>query len=146
MKKFAALVCALAMFSITAVAEDISPAGKEFFDPYDGKAPFSAAVRVGDTLYMSGMLGTKDRKLADGGIGPETAQALENIKERLAKHGLTTADVVKCTVFLADIAEFGGMNEEYTKVFMPPRPARSALAASGLALNARVEIECIAAF
>lgn len=146
MKKPATIVCAMFVLSAGAIAEDAAPAGKEFFDPYDGAAPFSAAVRAGDTLYMSGMLGTKDRKLADGGIGPETAQALENIKARLAEHGLTTADVVKCTVFLADIAEFAAMNAEYTKVFAPPRPARSALAASGLALNARVEIECIAAF
>lgn len=141
MKKYAALLFVLFVFATSALAE-----GVEFFDPYDGKAPFSAAVRVGDTLYMSGALGTKDRKLVDGGIGPETAQALENIKASLADHGLTTSNVVKCTVFLADIAEFGGMNAEYTKVFLPPRPARSALAASGLALNARVEIECIAVF
>jgi 2-iminobutanoate/2-iminopropanoate deaminase len=139
MKKVFLLVSALFVCS-SAVAE------KEFFDPYDGKAPFSAAVRVGDTLYMSGMLGTKDRKLAEGGTGPETAQALENMKARLAEHGLTTADVVKCTVFLADIADFGAMNTEYVKVFTPPRPTRSALAVSGLALNANVEIECIAAF
>lgn len=148
MKKSAALLCTLFVYAASALAQDAPAAssGKEFFDPYDGEAPFSAAVRVGDTLYMSGMLGFKDGKLVEGGIGPETALTLENIKARLAEHGLTTADVVKCTVFLADIAEFGAMNAEYVKVFAPPRPARSALAASGLALNARVEIECIAAF
>lgn len=139
MKKILAVACAL-LVSTVAVAD------KEFFDPYDGAAPFSAAVRVGDTLYMSGMLGMKDGKVVEGGTGPETAQLLVSMKARLAEHGLTTADVVKCTVFLADIADFAEMNEEYMKVFAPPRPARSALAAAGLALNANVEIECIAAF
>lgn len=139
MKKVIVILCAL-------LASAVAVADKEFFDPYDGAAPFSAAVRVGDTLYMSGMLGLKDRKIVTGGAGPETAQALENIKARLAAHGLTTADVVKCTVFLADIADFGEMNAEYIKVFAPPRPARSALGVNGLALDAKVEIECIAAF
>lgn len=139
MKKVLVMLCAV-FTSAVALAD------KEFFDPYDGAAPFSAAVRVGDTLYMSGMLGTKDRKLVEGGTGPETAQTLENIKARLAEHGLTTADVVKCTVFLADMSDFREMNVEYMKVFSPPRPARSALGVNGLALNANVEIECIAAF
>ena len=106
----------------------------------------SGMVRVGDTLYLSGALGIKDRKLAEGGTGPETAQALENIKARLAEHGLEMSDVVKCTVFLADIKDFGAMNEVYMKAFAAPRPARSALGVSGLALKANVEIECIAAF
>ena len=119
---------------------------KEFFDASGGRAPFSGAVRVGNTLYLSGALGTKDRKLAEGGTGPETAQALENIKARLAEHGLEMSDVVKCTVFLADMADFGAMNEAYTAAFAPPRPARSALGVNGLAFNAGVEIECIAAF
>ena len=69
-----------------AFAEDApaEKASKEFFDASGGRAPFSGAVRVGDTLYMSGALGTKDRKLAEGGTGPETVQALENIKARLS--------------------------------------------------------------
>ena len=95
---------------------------------------------------MSGTLGTKDRTLVAGGTGAETAQALENIKARLAEHGLATSDVVKCTVFLADMADFGAMNAAYTAVFAAPRPARSTVGVNGLALNARVEIECIAAF
>lgn len=139
MKKILAVACAL-------LVSNVAVADKEFFDPYDGAAPFSVAVRVGDTLYMSGMLGMKDGKVVEGGTGPETAQLLVSMKARLEEHGLTTADVVKCTVFLADIADFAEMNEEYMKVFAPPRPARSALAAAGLALNANVEIECIAAF
>lgn len=132
------------MFAI--LASTVAMADKEFFDPYDGAAPFSAAVRVGDTLYLSGMLGTRDRKLVEGGIGPETVQTLENIKSRLAEHGLTMADVVKCSVFLADIDDFAAMNAEYIKAFEPPRPTRTTVAVSGLAIGANIEIECIAAF
>lgn len=130
-----------------AIAEDaFAPAGKEFFDTSAGRAPFSSAVRVGNVLYLSGMLGIKDRQLVTGGTGPETAQTLANIQSRLAEHGLTFADVVKCTVFLADMADFGAMNKHYTESFQPPRPARSAVGVNGLALAANVEIECIAAF
>ncbi len=139
MKTILTVVCAL-LFSAPALAD------KEFFDPFDGAAPFSAAVRVGDTLYLSGMLGTKDRKVVEGGIGPETVQTLANIEARLAEHGLTMADVVKCSVFLADIDDFAAMNAEYIKVFQPPRPTRTTVAVSGLALGANIEIECIAAF
>ena len=135
------LTLALAVFAASAALAD-----KQFFDPNNGSAPFSAAVRVGDTLYLSGMLGTRDRQVVAGGIGPETAQTLANIRARLAEHDLTMADVVKCTVFLADIADFAAMNAEYINVFAAPRPTRTTVAVSGLALNASIEIECIAAF
>jgi len=107
--------------------------------------PFSSAVRVDDTLYLSGNLGNipGTPQLAEGGIQGETRQTLENISAVLAQFGSSMDKVVKCTVFLADMAEWGAMNEVY-KTFFPNPPARSALGASGLALNARVEIECIA--
>jgi reactive intermediate/imine deaminase len=107
--------------------------------------PFSSAVRVDNTLYLSGNLGnipgTLD--LAEGGISGETQQTMENIKRVLEQFGSSMDEVVKCTVFLADMAEWGAMNEVYKTYFENP-PARSALGASGLALGARVEIECIA--
>ncbi len=107
--------------------------------------PFSAAVRVDNTLYVSGNVGnipgTLD--LAPGGIQDETRQTLDNIKAMLEQFGSSMDKVVKCTVFLADIGEWGAMNEVYRTYFKNP-PARSALGASGLALGARVEIECIA--
>lgn len=108
--------------------------------------PFSDAVRLGDTLYLSGKLGTipGTATLVEGGIQPETRQTLENIKASLERHGSSMDRVVKCTVFLADIAEWGAMNEVYKTYFPENRPARSALGASGLALDGRVEIECIA--
>jgi reactive intermediate/imine deaminase len=107
--------------------------------------PFSAAVRVDDTLYLSGNIGNLPGKLelAPGGIQGETRQTMENIKAALENFDSSLERVVKCTVFLADMAEWGAMNEVYRGYFENP-PARSALGASGLALDARVEIECIA--
>ena len=107
--------------------------------------PFSAAVRVDNTLYLSGALGIVPgtRELAEGGIQGETRQTLENISQRLETFGSSMDHVVKCTVFLADIAEWSAMNEVYVS-FFDNKPARSTVGVSGLALDARVEIECIA--
>jgi 2-iminobutanoate/2-iminopropanoate deaminase len=109
--------------------------------------PFSDAVKVGDMLYLSGKLGNLPgtAQLAEGGIAGETRQTMENIKAALEKYGSSLDEVVKCTVFLADIAEWGAMNEVYRTYFPTNPPARSALGSSGLALGARVEIECLAA-
>ena len=108
--------------------------------------PFSDAVRVGNMLYLSGKIGNVPgtRNLAEGGIAGETRQTLENIKASLEKYGSSLGEGVKCTVFLADIAEWGAMNEVYVEYFPVNPPARSALGSSGLALGARVEIECLA--
>jgi len=113
----------------------------------DVPMPFSDAVRVGNMLYLSGKIGNipGTSQLAEGGIAGETRQTLENIKASLEKYGSSMSEVVKCTVFLADIAEWGAMNEVYVTYFAENPPARSALGASGLALNSRVEIECFAA-
>jgi 2-iminobutanoate/2-iminopropanoate deaminase len=109
--------------------------------------PFSEAVAYRGVLYLSGDIGTGlDGKLVDGGIGPESRQTMENIKATLGRHGLGMEDIIKCTVFLADISEWPTFNEIYAEYFEKGQyPARSALAASGLALGARVELECIAA-
>jgi len=109
------------------------------------KLPFSDGVIAGDILFMSGQLGiTPEGKLIEGGIGPETRQTMDNIKKVAEKYGASMDKMVKCTVFLADIAEWAEMNKVYITYFPGRPPARSALGASGLALNARVEIECIA--
>jgi reactive intermediate/imine deaminase len=109
--------------------------------------PFSEAVRVGNTLYLSGQIGIKPGtlQLVPGGIKEEGRQALENIKTSLEANGYTMRDVVKCTVMLADIFEWAAFNEVYKTAFTPPYPARSAMGTGGLAMGARVEIECIAA-
>jgi reactive intermediate/imine deaminase len=107
--------------------------------------PFSAAVRVGDMLYLSGQLGTDSTgALVQGGIGPETRQTMENIRAVLEANGSSMDRVVKCLVMLADMAEWGAMNQVYVTFFPDHLPARSAMGASGLALGARVEIECVA--
>jgi 2-iminobutanoate/2-iminopropanoate deaminase len=107
--------------------------------------PFSAAVRVGDMLYLSGQLGTdSSTRLVPGGIEPETRQTMENIRAVLEANGSSMDRVVKCLVMLADMSEWSAMNRVYVTFFPDHLPARSAMGASGLALGARVEIECIA--
>ena len=115
-------------------------------DPARRDLPFSEAVRAGDLLFLSGQLGfdSATGNVVPGGIKAEARQALKLIQETLTRHGHSLADVVKCTVFLADIAEWPAFNEVYVEFFKKPYPARSALAASGLARNARVEVECLA--
>jgi reactive intermediate/imine deaminase len=108
--------------------------------------PFSSAVRVGDTVYVSGQIGHRpgEMRVVEGGIAPETRQALENLRAVLEMAGSSLERVVKCTVFLADMADYRTMNEVYAGYFPTDPPARSALAAKGLALGARVELECVA--
>lgn len=121
-------------------------ADPEFLTPYGPPTfPFSPAVRVGSTLYLSGQIGTDSTgRLVAGGIGPETRQTMENIRDVLSRTGSSLDRVVKCTVMMADMAEWPAMNAIYTTYFPTHKPARSALGANGLALGARVEIECIA--
>ncbi len=108
--------------------------------------PFSAAVRVGNMLYLSGQIGTvpDSRDLAPGGIAGQTRQTLENIRATLERVGSSMERVVKCTVFLVDINDYQAMNQVYATFFPTDPPARSTVAGSGLALGAKVEIECIA--
>ena len=116
-------------------------------DPSPPVGPFSRAVRVGELLFLAGQIGTDaSGRLVPGGIQPETRQTLENIRAELRRQGLGMDRVAKCTVFLADMSEWGRMNEVYATFFPGPKPARSAAGANGLALGARVEIECIAAY
>jgi len=108
--------------------------------------PFSEAVRVDNTLYLSGMVGVKPQtlELVSGGIEAESHQTMKNIRLMLEAHGASMADVVKCVVMLADISEWGTFNQVYKTYFKDRYPARSALGANGLALGARVEVECLA--
>jgi len=109
------------------------------------KMPFSEAVRVGDVLYLSGALGIDGTgSLVTGGISAETRQTLANIKAILERHGSSLDRVVKATVMLADMAEWGEMNAVYLEHFTDHLPARSAFGTSGLALGARVELEVVA--
>lgn len=113
---------------------------------YPAGVPLSEAVRVGDTLYLSGQIGVQPGtlKLVPGGLKEEARQTMSNIRTTLEAHGYSMRDVVKCTVMLADIGRWGEFNEIYVTFFSAPYPARSALGTSGLALGAQVEVECIA--
>ena len=134
------IFCALLLGFNTAIAAEylLSEEAKSL------NLPFSEAVRVGDMLYLSGQLGiipgTTD--LASGGIEGETKQAMDNIKSILERYGSGMDKIVKCTVMIADIAEWPRFNEVYVTYFPGPKPARSAFAAAGLALNGAVEVEC----
>lgn len=109
------------------------------------RVPFSAAVRVDHMLYLSGQIGTDEAgNVVAGGISAETRQALENIRRVLERYGSSLDRVVKVTVMLADMKEWSDMNKVYVTYFPDHLPARSAMGTSGLALGARVEIECIA--
>jgi reactive intermediate/imine deaminase len=106
--------------------------------------PFSPAVRVGDMLILSGQLGNLPGTLdlASGGMEGEARQALNNVKAILEANGSSMDRVVKCTVMLADMAEWPAFNEIYVTFFPGPKPARSAFGAKGLALGGKVEVEC----
>ncbi len=107
--------------------------------------PFSEAVRVGQTLYLSGQVGVDaGMKLVPGGIEAETRKTLDNIKEALERHGSSLDQVVKVTLMLADMSQWSAVNQIYVTYFPKHRPARSAIGANGLAMGARIEIECIA--
>jgi 2-iminobutanoate/2-iminopropanoate deaminase len=108
--------------------------------------PFSDAVTVGDFLFLSGELGNRPGtpELVAGGMAAEARQAMDNIGAVLKANGSSFDKIIKCTIMLADIADWPAFNEVYVSYFESPYPARSAFAAAGLALNARVEVECIA--
>ena len=120
-----------------------------FLHPFGAPTrPFSPAVRVGNLIYLAGQIGTDPSAaggVVSGGIEAETRQTLNNIKRTLEAVGSSMDRVVKCTVFMADMKEWDAMNVIYRTYFTAPNyPARSALGVNGLALNARVEIECMA--
>lgn len=113
--------------------------------PTANSLPFSAAVRVGNMLYVSGQMGTDSSlKIVPGGIIGETRQTLANIKAILERHGSSLDRVVKCLVMMADMDEWPAMNAVYLQHFPNHLPARSAFGGASLAFGGRVEIECTA--
>jgi 2-iminobutanoate/2-iminopropanoate deaminase len=133
-------------FVLGACHHQAPPNGIEFLTPYGPPTyPFSPAVRVGNLLFLAGQIGTDaSGKLVAGGIQAEARQALNNVKDVLEKSGSSMDRVAKCTVFMADMKEWPTMNEIYATYFRHGLPARSAFGSTGLALNARMEIECVA--
>ncbi|MCF2856550.1 Rid family detoxifying hydrolase [Pseudoalteromonas sp. SMS1] len=151
MKKCAVAVILTSLIAGLSHAEPQAKSNIEFLNSYavlpaGHNLPFSEAVKVNDKVYLSGQIGIQPgtTKLVAGGIGPESKQTMENIRASLNAHGLSMKDIFKCTIMLADIKEWPEFNKVYTKFFSRPYPARSAFSTNGLALGARVEVECIA--
>ncbi len=142
------LLATIVTLCTTACASQQVVIRKQTINPPDAQrlAPYSTAVRSGNLVFFSGVIG-----LRPGGAGvPEgteaqTQQALDNLRANLTTAGLDPSDIVKCTVFLVDIADYAVMNRVYGQFFPQDPPARSAVAVAALPANARVEIECIAA-
>jgi 2-iminobutanoate/2-iminopropanoate deaminase len=138
----AAGVIALVLLMEIAVTASAKP--PEYFGS-DLGFPFAEAVQVGDMLFLAGQIGNVpgSRTVVPGGIEAETKQTMDNIGAVLKRRGLGYDSLVKCTVMLADMKEWPAFNTIYATYFKPGRfPARSAFGANGLALGAKVELEC----
>jgi 2-iminobutanoate/2-iminopropanoate deaminase len=145
---------ALAAFLLTAACEgpqantdasgqDTAGPLKEAINPGGGEitTPFSPMVRSGNLIFMSGVIG----RPGDGGAAQATRQAMDGVQSRLEAIDATMEDLVKCTVFMVDMDDYGAMNEVYAGYFEGDPPARSALAVRALPAQATIEVECIAA-
>ena len=149
MKLSHALSGAAAGLLIMGAAFAKPPASPEFLNSgkvYPANVPLAEAVRIDNTLLLSGQIGIQPGtlKLVPGGIKEESKQTMDNIKTTLEAHGYTMRDLVKCTVMLADISKWGEFNEIYKSYFTDRFPARSAMGVNGLAVGAQVEVECLA--
>lgn len=120
-------------------AESSQGAAPEYMNP-NPRAPYSEGVRYGGLIYLAGKTGGQGER----GVQAETRRTLESIEDALERFGSSMDRVVKCTVFLVDMAEWGAMNEVYAEFFPENKPARTTVGIS-LGGDSRVEIECIAA-
>ena len=133
------------MMTSAAAAPSRRPSVEHFGKPsLNGQPlPFSDAVRVGDTLYLSGQIGIGPDGKLPSGIEAQTRQAMDNVGAVLKRAGLGYGDVFHCTALLADMKDWPAFNKVYVPYFPAGKmPARSAFGASGLALGALLEIEC----
>ena len=108
--------------------------------------PYSTETIYGGVIYLSGMIGVNPQtgKAPEGGTLAQAAQAFENIKTVLGELGADTADVLKTTVYLTNMADFGEVNKLYAEVFGPDYPARTCVEVSALPMGLSIEVECIA--
>ncbi|MBT8181874.1 MAG: Rid family detoxifying hydrolase [Eudoraea sp.] len=147
MKKYLQIVTVLSLVCCSTLsAQEVSPI--TFHESHEVKkrsAPYSDVVQAGNLFFLAGQIGMdhKTRTMVEAGIRTETEQAIENIQAVLEHHGLKLDNVVKCTVILSSMDDFSAFNEVYSKYFTK-KPARTTFAASGLARNAKVEIDVIA--
>ena len=138
--------------SLTAIALFASHAAiaAEYLTTEESRAaglPFSEAVRTNGMLYLSGQIPVDPAtgNIVEGDIEAQARQTMDNIKAVLERYGSSMDKVVKCTVMIRDMSNWGRFNEVYVTYFPGPKPARSAFGASGLALGAMLEVECWAA-
>lgn len=110
------------------------------------EVPFSSAVRVGNKVYVSGQIGHRagEMRLVEGGFAAEAEQALDYMREALELAGSSLDRVIKCTVYFADMKDFRSFSAVYRRYFSNHLPARSGIEVQGLALGARIEVECVA--
>ena len=144
------LKCVLLIVLLMLIAIGCKPSSNEivFHKSHEQNkqhAPFSDAVESHGFLFLSGQVGMdhKTRTLVEGGIEAETKQCIENIKAVLEHHKSSLDKVVKCTIILKNIEDFSTFNKIY-ETYFPNKPARTTFAASGLAVNASIEIDVIA--
>jgi 2-iminobutanoate/2-iminopropanoate deaminase len=107
-------------------------------------APFSAAIRAGDTIFVSGQVGLDADGKVVPGVGDQTRAALQAVKDILEGLGASMADVVQVRVFITDFATYAEYNDAYREFFSEPFPTRATLGTSELALGAEIEIEAVA--
>ena len=137
----------LALTSFAVFASAAAAPAEYFPVPDRSDRPFSEAVRVGDILFLSGQLGTKADGTLPDGFEAQAKQMMDNIGATLGRQRLGWGDVFHCTVMLDDMADWPAFNKIYVPYFPKGRlPARSALGADGLALGAKIEMECQAAY
>ena len=137
----------IAVLSVVAATNAVASDRQHYRNPdLPASFPFSSAVVVGDTIYLSGELGIdyETFALVEGGVGAETRQIFNNYEKTLADLNADLSDIVKCTVFLDDMSNYAEMNAAYADALPDPKPARSTFGVDGLALGAALEIECIA--
>ena len=140
---------ALGLVTLAGAGCATAPAGPEVIAPEGSRIaglPFSPAVRAGDFIFLSGAVGNRPgtTELVSSDVGVQTRQTMENLRTVLRAAGSDLDDVVKCTVFLVDMRDYAAMNAVYASFWDGAPPARSTVAGSGLAVGARVEIECVA--
>ena len=139
MTRLAASVLALTASAATAAPIQYFPAPAVQGRP----APFSSAVRAGDTVYLSGQIGIGADGKLPAGIEAQTRLAMNNVGAVLKRAGLGWGDVVHCTAMLSDMGNWPAFNSVYVTYFPAGKlPARSAIGANGLALGALLEVEC----
>lgn len=144
-----AVTLVLSAFTALFAAASLSAESARFLNSANAEKlelPFSEAVHAGGFLYLSGEIGNVPGEPAPvpGGIVAESRRALTNIEQVLQRNGSALDEVIRCTIFLVDMAEWSKFNAVYREFFKPPYPTRSAVAVKELALGARVEVECLA--